>query len=145
MRTGVLAVCGVGATLLAFAAPASGASENVRLVDNLGEAKNATAINFMRYSGLGPRARDVMLVTGRFGLKSYSLKNRRHPALLDELTAEELRLPGDPPVDFTPDANGTPKSTFWQNEDMDVDQRAQARAALARPARLRRIDEPRAR
>ena len=63
-----------------------------------------------------------MLVTGRFGLKSYSLADPADPRLLDELTAEELRLPGDPPVDFTPDANGTPISTFWQNEDMDVDQ-----------------------
>ena len=60
-----------------------------------------------------------MLVTGRFGLKSYSLEDPRHPELLDEVTAEELRLPGDPPVNTAP-ANG-PISTFWQNEDMDVD------------------------
>ena len=58
-----------------------------------------------------------MLVTGRFGLKSYSLSNPRRPRLLDEVTAEDLRLPGDPPVNF--DSN--PPSTFWQNEDMDVD------------------------
>ena len=85
-----------------------------------------------------------MLVTGRFGLKSYSLADPTDPRLLDELTAEELRLPGDPPVDFTPDANGTPISTFWQNEDMDVDPGPQARAALARPARLPRHDHARA-
>jgi hypothetical protein len=58
-----------------------------------------------------------MLVTGRFGLKSYSLRDPANPRLLDEITAEELRLQGDPPVDL---AGGT--STFWQNEDMDVDQ-----------------------
>ena len=40
--------------------------------------------------------------------------------LLDEVTAEDLRLEGDPAVDFRPDS--APKSTFWQNEDMDVDQ-----------------------
>jgi hypothetical protein len=103
--------------LLVFAAPASGASKNVTLQDNLPEAKDATAINFLEYKGKP----DVMLVTGRFGLKSYSLRDRAHPRLLDEITAEELRLPGDPPVNFvgTPEK---PQSTFWQNEDMDVDQ-----------------------
>ncbi|MGH2969567.1 MAG: hypothetical protein ACRDK0_10955, partial [Solirubrobacteraceae bacterium] len=93
---------------------------NVNLVGNLPEAKNATAINFIDYSRKGGGGKlDVMLVTGRFGLKSYSLQNPRRPVLLDEVTAEELRLPGDPAVDFTPDS--APRSTFWQNEDMDVD------------------------
>ena len=73
-----------------------------------------------------------MLVTGRFGLKSYSLQNPRDPQLLDEITAEELRLPGDPPVDFTPES--APKSTFWQNEDMDVD-RERKLALLSRDPR----------
>jgi hypothetical protein len=98
-----------------FAAPASGASKNVELLDNLPEAKDATAINFLEYG-----SRDVMLVTGRFGLKSYSLSDPAHPALLDEVTAEELRLPGDPAVNTDPTEG--PISTFWQNEDMDVDQ-----------------------
>ena len=62
-----------------------------------------------------------MLVTGRFGLKSYSLADRADPVLLDEITAEELRLPGDPEVNFNP-GPGEFQSTFWQNEDMDVDQ-----------------------
>jgi hypothetical protein len=110
---------------LLLAAPALGASKNVKLVDNLPEVKNATAISFLEYEkdrGKHRRgSRDVMLVTGRFGLKSYSLRNPRHPRLLDEITAEDLRLEGDPPVDFTPNEAGTPRSTFWQNEDMDVD------------------------
>jgi hypothetical protein len=106
---------------LVFAAPAFGASKNVELLDNLEEAKNATAINFLEY-GHGRKAHDVMLVTGRFGLKSYSLRDPGSPRLLDEITAEELRLPGDPPVDFGPPDTSAPVSTFWQNEDMDVDQ-----------------------
>ena len=86
-----------------------------------------------------------MLVTGRFGLKSYSLADPANPRLLDEITSEELELPGDPPTDFTvSEPGGDPTSTFWQNEDMDVDQDAQARADLARPALLPRLDEPRA-
>ena len=118
-----VAAAAVGAALL-FAAPALGASKNVELLDNLPEATDATAINFLQYKSKQPGTRvpkrlDVMLVTGRFGLKSYSLEDPAHPEFLDEVTADELRLPGDPPVDFSSD----PKSTFWQNEDMDVDQR----------------------
>jgi hypothetical protein len=117
-----------GALLLAFASPAFGASKNVELLDNLPEAKNATAINFLSYSGRS----DVMLVTGRFGLKSYSLADPADPQLLDEITAEDLRLKGDPPVDFSPDS--APRSTFWQNEDIDVD-RTRKLAFLSRDPR----------
>ena len=137
MRRMPLGLCALGASVLAFAAPASGASKNVQLVNNLPEARHATAINFLNYPELGEDARrglDVMLVTGRFGLKSYSLEDPANPELLDEVTAEELRLPGDPPVDFTPDAGGTPRSTFWQNEDMDVDHRRKL-ALLSRDPR----------
>src|SRR5215210_5890791 len=117
MRCRALRLAGLTCVLmLALAVPAHAASKNVELIDNLAEAKNATAINFMSYSN----GRDVMLVTGRFGLKSYSLADPANPALLDEVSAEDLRLPGDPPVDFSPDS--APRSTFWQNEDMDVDQ-----------------------
>ena len=98
------------------------------------EAKNATAINFLEYrqgghgwdgddrKGGGGRTLDVMLVTGRFGLKAYSLENPTKPKLLDELSAERLKLEGDPDVDFGPPDTSAPVSTFWQNEDMDVDQ-----------------------
>jgi hypothetical protein len=107
------------------------ASKNVEHLTTLPEAKNATAINFLEYERRGPDL-DVMLVTGRFGLKSYSLENPAAPELLDELGAEELRLPGDPPVDFTPDS--APFSTFWQNEDMDVDRKRKL-ALLSRDPR----------
>jgi hypothetical protein len=145
VRKIVVALAGL-LSLLLLAGPAQGqgASKNVELLDNLPEVKNATAINFLEYgrdrgddddddddddgdrrskaSGgdHGRKSSDVMLVTGRFGLKSYSLRDPANPRLLDEITAEELRLPGDPPVDFTPDS--APRSTFWQNEDMDIDQ-----------------------
>ncbi len=68
MRCRALQLGGLlGTLLLLLAAPAYGASKNVELVDNLPEAKNATALNFLTYAGAG----EVMLVTGRFGLKSY--------------------------------------------------------------------------
>jgi hypothetical protein len=70
--------------------------------------------------GVGTHARDVMFVTGRFGLKSYDLSNPAAPRFLDELgqdpddptdTQDELKLEGDT------------TGTYWQNEDMDLDQR----------------------
>jgi hypothetical protein len=141
VRKIVVALAGLLSLSLIAGPAAYGASKNVELLDNLPEVKNATAINFLEYGrdrGRGdddddddrrgkssdhrPKSSDVMLVTGRFGLKSYSLRDPANPRLLDEITAEELRLPGDPPVDFGPPDNTNPVSTFWQNEDMDVDQ-----------------------
>src|SRR4051812_6834152 len=116
MSRGLRAALGVVGALLVFATPAGAASKNVKLQDNLPEAKYATAINFLQYK----HSADVMLVTGRFGLKSYSLRDPAHPRLLDQITSEDLRLPGDPAVNF--DESKGPLSTFWQNEDMDVDQ-----------------------
>jgi hypothetical protein len=113
-------VLGALASLL-VASPALGAAKNVELVKTIPEARNATAINFLEY-GKGRDALDVMLVTGRFGLKAYSLANPAKPQLLDELSAERLKLEGDPDVDFGPPDTSAPRSTFWQNEDMDVDQ-----------------------
>jgi len=126
-------VLGALGLALVFAAPAAGQGKNVQLVKTIPEGKWATAINFLEYGGGGhghgdrgggDRSRDVMLVTGRFGLKSYSLADPAKPQLLDEISSERLKLPGDPDVDFTPDPakEGDPHSTFWQNEDMDVDQ-----------------------
>ena len=117
MRAKHLLLCVLGAWL-AFAAPASAVSKNVEHLTTLPEAKWATAINFLQYGD----GSDVMLVTGRFGLKSYSLADPANPDLLDEITSEELELPGDPPTDWSLKADGDPMSTFWQNEDMDVDQ-----------------------
>jgi hypothetical protein len=120
LRRGALAICGAAALLLASTAPAFAVSKNVDHIRTLPEGKWATAINFLDY---GKKTGDVMLVTGRFGLKSYSLANPAKPKLLDEITSQDLELPGDPPTDFTVTTpGGNPKSTFWQNEDMDVDQ-----------------------
>jgi hypothetical protein len=112
---------------LVFAAPAAGQGKNVELLKTIPEAKWATAINFLEYRdgghGRDGRTLDVMMVTGRFGLKSYSLADPAKPQLLDEISSERLKLPGDPDVDFSqPTPVDDPSSTFWQNEDMDVDQ-----------------------
>lgn len=95
------------ATPATAATPPAGDLANVEYVNNLPEAKEATAINFLRYG-----RREIMVVTGRFGLQSYDLANPAAPRLLDSVGNDVLALPTDPP--------GT---TFWQNEDMNVDQR----------------------
>jgi hypothetical protein len=117
--------------------PEGSAAKNVELLTNLPEAANATAIDFVTYGkkdrgGKDRSATDVMLVTGRFGLKSYDLSDPAKPKLLDEITAEQLRLPGDPP--YSP---ANPQSTFWQNEDMDVDKKRKL-ALLSRDPRAYR-------
>jgi hypothetical protein len=120
-RTGLAAAA--IASLLATAAPATaaepppGAIKNLEFITNLPEGRQATAINFMTY-GKGSRARDVMLITGRFGLKTYDMRNPESPVLLDSIGNDQLVLPYDLSLGRTPSAS----RTFWQNEDMDVDQ-----------------------
>ena len=64
-----------------------------------------------------------MIATGRFGLITFDLADPAHPQKLDTLDNEALRLTGDPPTSFEDtNGNGDPDSTYWQNEDMDVDQ-----------------------
>ena len=62
------------------AEPPAGAIKNVEFVANLPEPTESTAINFMRYGG-----RDVMFVTGRFGLMTYDVTEPASPELLDHL------------------------------------------------------------
>lgn len=111
----VLLALALAAPATATAAPQAlpappGDIDNVELVANLPEAAQATAINFMTY-GTGKRARDIMFVNGRFGLQSWDVTTPTAPTMLDHLTSDELRLPGDT------------SGTFWQNEDMDIDTR----------------------
>jgi hypothetical protein len=121
MRGTALAVL---AATLAVAAPASAAEpppgdiKNMEFITNLPEGRQATAINFMTY-GQGSKAREVMLITGRFGLKTYDFSNPEAPVLLGELGNDKLVLQYDLDLGRTPSAN----RTYWQNEDMDVDQR----------------------
>lgn len=123
MRRGVVVLAAIGAAL-ATAAPANaaepppGAIKNMEFITNLPEGARATAINFMTY-GTGSKQRDVMLITGRFGLKTYDMTDPEAPELLDEVTNDDLVLPYDIEQGRTPSAS----RTYWQNEDMDVDQR----------------------
>lgn len=72
-----------------------GAVKNVQAVGNLPDAQGAISLNFLRYG-----FRDVMVVSGEFGLKSYDLTdNPAAPKLIGHLD-----LPG-----------------MWETEDTEVD------------------------
>lgn len=106
----LLATPGASAAMASELPQPEGDIRNVALKANLPEAVGATSINFLSY-GVGRATRDIMMVNGRFGLQSWDLADPANPVLLDHLTSEELELPGDD------------SGTFWQNEDMDVDER----------------------
>jgi hypothetical protein len=108
------AILACGAAPAAAADPPAGAIGNVEFVKNLPGMKWATAINFIQYG-----ERDVMFATGRFGLRSYDVTDPENPQFLSAVDNDDLHLAGDPPVD-TDDSDGS-ISTYWQNEDMDVD------------------------
>ncbi|MEU5696571.1 hypothetical protein [Actinosynnema sp. NPDC020468] len=81
------------------------ASKNVELKSLIPDTVGAISINFVQYG-----RKDVMFVSGTFGLKTYDVTRTDQPKLLDHLTKEELALPGDDPA-----------QRFWENEDVTVD------------------------
>jgi hypothetical protein len=88
---------GHGHAAVAEAAPAAAvpAVKNVRHLANLPDAAGAIAINFLQY-----RHRDVMLVMGQFGVRSYDItRDPTRPRFLSEVS-----MPG-----------------MWQMEDTEVD------------------------
>ena len=120
---GLMLTAAMSLGLPAVAADAPpGAIENVDYIGTLADTDGAVAINFLEYrSGhhsWGWRkgrsdTRNVMMVSGTFGLKSYDISIPSAPILLDEIDETEFRLPSDPE---------TYSRAFWENEDMDVDQ-----------------------
>ena len=119
-RGAALAVCLTALAMPAAASaadPPPGAIKNMEFVKNLPEGRQSTAINFLTY-GKGSKERVVMLITGRFGLKTYDMADPENPVLLDELGNDQLVLQYDIDLGRTPSAS----RTYWQNEDMDVDQ-----------------------
>jgi hypothetical protein len=90
----------------------------------------AISINFIDYGNprpgqpAGAATRDVMFVSGRFGLKSSDITNPTQPKLLDWLgdgVDDPFLEDGNPGNGTQAPRRGT-IDDMWENEDMDVDQ-----------------------
>ncbi|MFD1052122.1 hypothetical protein ACFQ1S_44395, partial [Kibdelosporangium lantanae] len=68
----------------------------MKLVANLPDAQGAISVSFLQYG-----RRDVMMVSGEFGLKAYDLADPEKPRLVGQLS-----MPG-----------------LWETENTEVDQR----------------------
>jgi hypothetical protein len=93
----------VPATASAAAAPPEGAaiSSNLEYVTRSADARGITEGKFDTVRG-----KDVLVITGRFGFKTYNVEDPANPKLMDEFLPADL------------EANG-----YWQNEDMELDTR----------------------
>ena len=106
MRGKGIATIVLGALLVAPASalgapPPEGAaiSSNLEYVTRSPEARGITEGKFDEVRG-----KDVLVITGRFGFKTYDVSDPAKPKLLDEFIPNDLA------------ANG-----YWQNEDMELD------------------------
>jgi hypothetical protein len=103
----------IGALLLipatATAAPPPGAaiSNNLEYVTRVPGAAGLVEGKFDEVRG-----KKVLVVTGRFGFKTYDVSNPENPVLLDEFMPA-----GIDPVGTTT----SPLGGYWQNEDMELD------------------------
>ena len=98
------AACLLGLPAIAQAAeppPGSAMSTNLEYLARVPDAAGITEGKFDRVRGT-----DVMVITGRFGFKTYDVSDPADPEPLDAYLPPELA------------ANG-----YWQNEDMELDTR----------------------
>jgi hypothetical protein len=92
-----------GAEVRAAALPA--AAKNVEARHLIPDTQGAISMAFTTYG-----QREVLFLSGQFGLKTYDVTNPDRPVFLDHLTKQQLALPGDDPA-----------QRFWENEDVNVD------------------------
>ncbi|HTI19632.1 MAG TPA: hypothetical protein VL652_01495 [Kutzneria sp.] len=108
----VSVICGLALAAMPGLAPAATPGpvdeQNVTWVDHVDTPTSVTGLAFIRYP-TGP-AGDVMFGDGPLGLRAWSLADPAHPALLDELPASALALPGD-----------DVSRGFWEGEHLQVD------------------------
>ncbi len=101
-------LAGVAALVMApagasAAAPPEGAamSDNLEYVNRLPDARGITEGKFDRVG-----RRDVLVITGRFGFKTYDVSDPENPTPLDSFIPADIAENG-----------------YWQNEDMELDTR----------------------
>jgi hypothetical protein len=86
--------------------PTNAVTSNVTFMDNTRGVSGYAGANFIDYGGdLG----DFMFADGTGGLAIWSLKDPAHPLYVANVTAAQLRLPGDT------------QDRFYEGENMTVD------------------------
>lgn len=99
----------IPATVTAAPPPGAAISENLEFVTRVSGAAGITEGKFDSVRG-----RKVLVVTGRFGFKTYDVRDPRNPVLLDEFMPPGIDPVGSPT---------SPLGGYWQNEDMELDRR----------------------
>src|ERR671916_667878 len=96
----------IGALLLI---PGAAISDNLEFVTRVAGAAGITEGKFDYVRG-----KKVLVVTGRFGFKTYDVSDPENPVLLDEFLPAGIDPVGSPT---------SPLGGYWQNEDMELDTR----------------------
>ncbi len=88
-------------------------SPNLEYITRLPEANGITEGKFDDVRG-----KDVLVITGRFGFKTYDVSNPENPVFLDDFLPAGIAPP-------EPGATSPrqPLGGYWQDEDMDLDLR----------------------
>ncbi len=99
----------IPATAAAAPPPGADISDNLEFVTRVAGAAGITEGKFDYVRGA-----KVLVVTGRFGFKTYDVSNPENPVLLDEFMPAGIDPVGSPT---------SPSGGYWQNEDMELDTR----------------------
>jgi hypothetical protein len=110
---GVAALLLIPATATAAPPPGAAISDNLDYVTRVAGAAGITEGKFDKVRG-----KKVLVVTGRFGFKTYDVSNPEAPALLDEFLPAGI-APPEPGATLPRQALGG----YWQDEDMELDTR----------------------
>jgi hypothetical protein len=105
----VAALLLIPATATAAPPPGAAISDNLDYVTRVAGAAGITEGKFDRVRG-----KKVLVVTGRFGFKTYDVSNAEAPQLLDEFLPAGIAGPGQSTT--SPQFGG-----YWQDEDMELD------------------------
>jgi hypothetical protein len=113
-RRGALAAAVAGLLLVPASATAADPPPGAQLSDNLDyvtRVAGAAGITEGKFDWV--RGKKVLVVTGRFGFKTYDVSDPEDPELLDEFLPEGIAPPGR--------STTSPLGGYWQDEDMELD------------------------
>jgi hypothetical protein len=109
LAAAVAALLLIPAAASAQAPPGAAISNNLEYVTRVAAAAGITEGKFDYVRG-----RKVLVITGRFGFKTYDVSDPEDPELLDEFLPAGIDAPG---------TTTSPLGGYWQNEDMELDTR----------------------